>query len=91
MRLVAGHTKGKPGYWLPTDGSGILTYEDSDKGVYRNKSDKVYDDWDGVEELVNLPDHSFHREVNKRVLDAATWKAWRCAQGCIGLSCNHLR
>lgn len=71
MGLVAGHTKEKPGYWLHTGGTGILTYEDSDKGVYGNKSDKVYDDWDGVEELVNLPDHAFHRNVDKLVLDAA--------------------
>lgn len=28
-------------------------------------------DWDGVEELINLPDHAFQRKVDKRVLDAA--------------------
>lgn len=32
--------------------------------VYGNKSDKVYDDWEGVEELVSLPDHAFHRNVD---------------------------
>ncbi|GLI78265.1 hypothetical protein PoHVEF18_006574 [Penicillium ochrochloron] len=69
--LVAGHTKEKPGYWLHTGGTGILTFEDSDKGTFGNKSDKVYDDWEGVEELLNLPDHAFHRNVDKLVLDAA--------------------
>lgn len=69
--LVAGHTKEKPGYWLHTGGTGILTFEDSDKGTFGNKSDKVYDDWEEVEELLNLPDHAFHRNVDKLVLDAA--------------------
>lgn len=69
--LVAGHTKEKPGYWLHTGGTGILTFEDSDKGTFGNKSDKVYDDWEGVEELLNLPDHAFHRNVDKLILDAA--------------------
>lgn len=31
----------------------------------------MYEDWDGVEELINLPDHAFHQKVDKRVLDAA--------------------
>ncbi|KAJ5900015.1 hypothetical protein N7495_004759 [Penicillium taxi] len=68
--LVAGHSKENPGYWLHTGGTGILTYEDSDSGEYGRQSDKVYDDWDGVEELLNLPDHAFHRNVDQLVLAA---------------------
>jgi len=67
--LVAGHTKENPGYWLHTGGTGILTFEDSDRGVYGNKSEKVYDDWEGVEELLTLPDHAFHRNVDQLVLE----------------------
>ncbi|KAJ5708545.1 hypothetical protein N7488_008346 [Penicillium malachiteum] len=69
--LIAGHTKENPGYWLHTGGTGILTFEDSDSGVYGNKSDKVYDDWNGVDELLTLPAHAFHRNVDQFVLDAA--------------------
>ncbi|KAJ5802014.1 uncharacterized protein N7503_004464 [Penicillium pulvis] len=68
--LVAGHTTGNPGYLLHTGGTGILTFEDSDSGTYGNKSEKVYDDWDGVEELLTLPDHAFHRNVDQIVLEA---------------------
>ncbi|KAJ6103474.1 hypothetical protein N7486_005901 [Penicillium sp. IBT 16267x] len=68
--LVAGHTKENPGYWLHTGGTGILTFADSDSGIYGNKSEKVYDDWDGVEELLTLPDHAFHRNVDQIVLEA---------------------
>ncbi|KAJ5555759.1 hypothetical protein N7535_008192 [Penicillium sp. DV-2018c] len=69
--LVAGHTKENPGYLLHTGGTGILTWEDTDKNEYGNKSEHVYNDWDGVDELLNLPDHAFHRNVDKLVLEAA--------------------
>ncbi|KAJ5641381.1 hypothetical protein N7490_005381 [Penicillium lividum] len=52
--LVAVHTKENP---------------DSDRGIYGNRSEKVYDDWDGVEELLTLPDHTFHRNVDQLVLE----------------------
>lgn len=68
--LVAGHSKEKPGYWLHTGGTGILTFADSDKNEYGNKSEKVYNDWEGVDELLNLPDHAFHRNVDQLVLEA---------------------
>ncbi|CAI7593783.1 unnamed protein product [Penicillium manginii] len=68
--LVAGHSKEKPGYWLHTGGTGILTFEDTDKKEYGNRSDKIYNDWEGVNELLNLPDYAFHRNVDQLVLEA---------------------
>ncbi|KAJ5118064.1 hypothetical protein N7526_011087 [Penicillium atrosanguineum] len=73
--LVAGHSKKNPGYWLHTGGTGILTFEDSDRNEFGNHSYKVYDDWSGVEELLNLPDHAFHRNVDQLVLEAGTTHA----------------
>ncbi|KAJ5680014.1 hypothetical protein N7536_011153 [Penicillium majusculum] len=73
--LVAGHTKETPGYLLHTGGTGILTWEDSDKNEYGNKSEHVYNDWDGVDELLNLPDHAFHRNVDQLILEAGTQHA----------------
>ncbi|KAJ5520952.1 Semialdehyde dehydrogenase NAD-binding [Penicillium fimorum] len=70
--LVAGHTKENPGYLLHTGGTGILTWEDSDKNEYGNKSEHVYNDWDRVDELLNLPDHAFHRNVDQLILQAGT-------------------
>lgn len=55
---------------MHTGGTGILTFADSDKNEYGNKSEKVYNDWDGVDELLNLPDHAFHRNVDQLVLEA---------------------
>ncbi|RAL07268.1 nucleoside-diphosphate-sugar epimerase [Aspergillus homomorphus CBS 101889] len=67
--LAKGHSSANPGYWLHTGGTGILTYTDSDRGVFGEPSDKVYDDWDGVDELLNLPAHAFHRNVDQIVLE----------------------
>ncbi|KAJ5766136.1 uncharacterized protein N7511_003752 [Penicillium nucicola] len=73
--LVSGHTKEHPGYLLHTGGTGILTWEDSDKNEFGNRSEKIYNDWDRVEELLNLPDHAFHRNVDQLILDAGTQHA----------------
>ena len=70
--LVASHSKEKPGYWLHTGGTGILTFPDSDSGEYGKRRDKMYNDWEGVDELLNLPDHAFHRNVDRLVLEAGT-------------------
>lgn len=68
--LLAGHSPSRPGYWLHTGGTGILTFADSDRQVYGEYDAKVYDDWDGLGELTHLPAHAFHRNVDQIVLDA---------------------
>ena len=71
--LIEGHTPSRPGYWLHTGGTGILTYLDSE--VNKTEGDpslKVFDDWDGVSELVNLPPEAFHRNVDEIVLKTGT-------------------
>lgn len=70
--LAEGHSASKPGYWLHTGGTGILTFRDSDRKVFGEYDDKIYDDWDGVDELTHLPDHAFHRNVDQIVLEAGT-------------------
>jgi len=70
--LKSGHSKERPGYWLHTGGTGILTYQDSDAENLGEWSEKQYNDWDGVAELTGLPDHAFHRNVDKIVLDGTT-------------------
>lgn len=72
--LEKGHSKEKPGYWLHTGGTGILTFHDTDRNVFGEGSDKVYNDWDGVDELLNLPEHAFHRNVDRVVLETAKAK-----------------
>ncbi|KAI1085636.1 NAD(P)-binding protein [Whalleya microplaca] len=70
--LVEGHDAANPGYWLHTSGTGILTYFDSVEGRLGERSEREFDDWDGVGELTNLPDEAFHRNVDKVVLECGT-------------------
>lgn len=69
---LAQHSKEKPGYWLHTGGTGILTYFDSSANKTGVSSDKIFDDWENVSELLNLPHEAFHRDVDEVVLEAGT-------------------
>ena len=72
--MIKGHSRERPGYWLHTGGTGILTYDDS-KNDFQGLgkwSEKQYNDVSGIEELINLPDEAFHRNVDKVVLKAGT-------------------
>ncbi|KAL4953922.1 hypothetical protein BDW69DRAFT_147100 [Aspergillus filifer] len=67
--LVNGHSTDRPGYWLHTGGTGILTYFDSEvKKTHGEHDDKVFNDYSGVSELTNLPSAAFHRNVDEIVL-----------------------
>ena len=46
----------------------ILAVETVDKKCWGDLLPKVYNDWDGVHELVAMPDHAAHRVVDKIVL-----------------------
>ena len=68
--LVQGHSAARPGFWLHTGGAGILTYFDSKvKKTFGEHDDIVFNDLEGVDELVNLPSAAFHRNVDEIVLN----------------------
>ena len=62
----------EPSYWIHTSGTLILGWETMDKGCFGDELPKVFNDWDGVNELVSQPDHAAHRVVDKIVLTAAS-------------------
>lgn len=67
---MQGHSASRPGFWLHTGGTGILTYFDSEvKKTFGEPDEKVFNDLEGVEELVNLPAAAFHRNVDEIVLN----------------------
>jgi len=70
--LASGHNASKPGYWLHTGGTGILTYFDSSADKFGEHTDKVFDDLDGVDELIGLPQEAFHKNVDQIVINAGT-------------------
>lgn len=57
-----------PAYYIHTSGALSLATESITKGRF----EKVYDDWDNVNELTSHPDHTPHRKVDKIVLDAGS-------------------
>ncbi|OAG08055.1 NAD(P)-binding protein [Paraphaeosphaeria sporulosa] len=67
--LTSGHSSSNPGYWLHTGGTGILTYFDSRDGKLGENSDKVFNDLEGVDELISLPSEAFHRNIDEIVIN----------------------
>lgn len=61
-----------PGHWIHTSGALIMATESLRKQAYGIQLEQKYDDWNGVHELVSLPDDAPHRQVDKIVLEAAS-------------------
>ncbi|KAF2731158.1 NAD(P)-binding protein [Polyplosphaeria fusca] len=71
--LASGNSKNNPRFWLHTGGTGILCWEDMrHDDRLGTHSDKEYNDWTAVQDLTNLPDDAFHRNVDKIVLEAGS-------------------
>lgn len=60
------------GFWIHTSGTGILAWETADKDAFGEELPKVYNDWEGVAEIMSIPDHSPHRNVDKIVIAAGS-------------------
>lgn len=81
--IAAGHSADKPGYWIHTSGTSILTWYDAENK--RNGEpplpDQKYNDLQGVDRLVSLPDQADHRVVDK-IVQAAISDAVKVAIVC---------
>ena len=71
LKGLASRTIEQPGYAIHTSGTGILTFSDVQTKTYGEPSAKVYDDWDGIEEITSLPEDAFHRNVDKVILEGS--------------------
>ncbi|KAG9256055.1 nucleoside-diphosphate-sugar epimerase [Emericellopsis atlantica] len=81
--LAAGHSAEKPGFWLHTSGTNILTWYDHKAGRAGEAPlpEQTYHDIDDIDKILNLPDEADHRNVDKIVL-AANSDAVRIAVLC---------
>ena len=59
------------GYFIHTSGDSILKYPDIERDVFGEASTKVFDDWNGIEEIRSLPDFAPHRPVEKIIFAAS--------------------
>ncbi|KAL2786605.1 hypothetical protein BJX66DRAFT_312461 [Aspergillus keveii] len=64
------HTPERPLWLIHTSGTGILTVEDFRTNTWGLERAKQHNDWDGVDELLKLPDDSLHRNVDKIIIAA---------------------
>ncbi|KAI9929800.1 hypothetical protein ASPWEDRAFT_48029 [Aspergillus wentii DTO 134E9] len=67
---VSHHTPENPVWLIHTSGTGILTVEDFRNNTYGIERQKEHNDWDGIDELLNLPDDALHRDVDKIIIEA---------------------
>ena len=67
---IAANPADRPGFYIHTSGNALLFVADIDRKTYGEKSDKIFNDWEGIEEVVSLPDHAPHRRNDKNVIDA---------------------
>lgn len=68
--LAKGHTAEKPGYWIHTSGTSILTWYDVANKRWGEKplAEQKYHDINDIDRLIDLPDEADHRVVDKVVL-----------------------
>lgn len=69
---LAHHTPENPVWLIHTSGTGILTFEDFRASSYGIERRKEYNDWDGINEVMDLPDDALHRDVDKIIIEAGT-------------------
>ena len=69
---LATHSVEKPGFLIHTSGTGILGFDDTDRGSFGEATTKIYDDWDGINQVTSLPDGAPHRHIDKIILAAAS-------------------
>ncbi|KAF2013004.1 NAD(P)-binding protein [Aaosphaeria arxii CBS 175.79] len=67
LKGLARHSSERPGWYIHTSGTGILAFEDKRSQTCGILRGRVYNDWEGVSELVNLPSDAFHRNVDSLV------------------------
>ena len=48
----------------------MLLYKDLERKTFGEAATKIYDDWDGIEEVTSLPDFAPHRVVDKIIIEA---------------------
>ena len=61
---------GRPGFYIHTSGSTLLSSPDLDRETFGEASTKIYDDWEGIGEITSVPEHSPHRSADKIIIDA---------------------
>ncbi|KAH6884851.1 hypothetical protein B0T10DRAFT_577225 [Thelonectria olida] len=65
---LSGKSPEKTGYLIHLSGSDILCGDEIEASRYGTKSDKIYDDWEGIDELTSPKHNAPHADVDSVVL-----------------------
>ncbi|KAB8208174.1 nucleoside-diphosphate-sugar epimerase [Aspergillus parasiticus] len=64
------HSPSSPGYLIHVSATNIQTINQALGSIPLGDTDeKIYDDWDGISEVIGLPDSAPHREVERLILE----------------------
>ncbi|KAJ5718595.1 hypothetical protein N7488_004241 [Penicillium malachiteum] len=67
---AAYHTADRPFWVIHASGTASFIFEDMREKTCGSERTKEYNDWDGLDELFNLPDDAYHRDVEKIIIAA---------------------
>lgn len=62
------HTPERPLWLIHTSGTGLLAFEDIRAQTYGIERPKVYNDWEGIDELMSFPSDASHRDVDEVII-----------------------
>ncbi|KAI9832794.1 MAG: hypothetical protein M1819_004014 [Sarea resinae] len=68
VKGVKAHSPDHPGFYIHTCGTGILEWQDDEHMTHGEHRDKIWDDWDNVDEVTSIPTFAVHRTVDEIVL-----------------------
>ncbi|KAH8588865.1 hypothetical protein B0O99DRAFT_352155 [Bisporella sp. PMI_857] len=71
-RGLAKRTRNGPAFWICLSGTDNLGWRTIEQHNYGEAADKVYDDFDGIAEVIALPDTAPHRDVEKIQLESGS-------------------
>lgn len=61
---------GQPAFFIHTSGNMLLSFPDIDRKTFGEASTKIYDDWEGINEIVSVPAYAPHRSADKIIIEA---------------------
>lgn len=64
------HDSRHPLWIIHTSGTVVLAFQDEREGTIGVERPKIWDDWEGVDEVTAIPDEASHRAVDKVILTA---------------------
>ncbi|KAJ9648559.1 hypothetical protein H2199_001414 [Coniosporium tulheliwenetii] len=71
LKGLSHHSPPSPGYLVHTSGTGILTIDQTRESIpFGELTPKVYNDWDGLSDVIGLPESAPHRNVERPVLES---------------------